>query len=592
MAGEKPKRRRWWLLALVVVVVWLVVVSVMTLSAKHDADNGLADIRSVDQRSTGGIDQLVDSLAPSTDGTRSAIPADLRSATEEFKNARDLIGSPIMAPARILPVAGRQLRSAHALASAASTIGAATAEAYDALSGLLTNKNLQPDERLAAGRRAETVLRQLQSRIHDVDLGPGNALVGTLATARRRFSDEYDRLKETSSRALEAVTGLNSFLAGPTSYLLLASNNGEMRSGGGSYLQIGVMSVQNARFSVTELNPTRGMALPQPGATMDPDVAKNWGWLQPNQEWRNLNLTPRYDESARMATEMWATQHPPVQGAFNIDVAGLKALLQVVGPVQVDGLTLDQKNVEQFLLLQQYKDFGQDLDLRPIRDEHLAAVAKAALEAFNTKPWSTSDLLHSLLRTGQDRHIMLWSSNATQQRGWRAVGADGEIPANGLMLSVINRGGNKLDQFLQTDATLVVDDTKSNQQVHVTVHMKNITPNGLPRYVQGPYPHSLGAAGGYFGIVQLTMPGAAGAMAMSGGQQVVYGDDGPSRVMGVQVAIPRDQTGTVTFDFTLPKGTTQIAMLPSARLPATTWTLSGRNGTLTDGGPHLILLGE
>jgi hypothetical protein len=592
MADEQPKRRRrWWLVALVVVVAWVVAISVMTLTAKHHAETGLAEIKSVDQRSTGGIDQLVDSLAPTTDGG-SDLPAALRAATDEFRNATDLLGSPVMAPARILPVAGRQLRAARALSSAATTVGGATAEAYDSLSTLLTTKTTQPDERLAAGRKAETVLRRLQTQIAHVDLGPGNALVGALASARRRFSNEYGRVKATNSRAIDAVAGLNSFLTGPTSYVLLASNNGEMRSGGGSYLQVGLLTVQNAKFSITELNPTRSLVLAQPGAVMDPDVAKNWGWLQPNQEWRNLNLTPRYDESARMATEMWVSQgHPPVQGAINIDVAGLKAILGVVGAVQVDGLTLDQNNVEKYLLLDQYKDFGQDIDLRPIRDEHLAAVAKAALEAFNSKAWSTSDLLHSLLQAGQDRHIMLWSSDATQEKGWKAVGADGEIPSNGLMLSIINRGGNKLDQFLKTDADVVVHKSKTSQQVKVTVHMTNVTPNGLPRYVQGPYPHFLGAAGTYFGIVQLSMPGAAGAMTMSGGQQAVYGDDGPSRVMGVQLSIPRDQTGTVEFDFTLPTNTKQMTLLPSARLPATTWTLSGRNRPITDGGAHLVLMG-
>jgi Protein of unknown function (DUF4012) len=591
MASENPKhRRRWWLVALVVVVAWGLAVSVMAVTAKHHANSGLADIRKVDQRSTGGLDQLVDSLAPTADGKQSDIPDVLRSATDEFRNASDLVGSPVMAPALILPVAGRQLRSARALSSSASTVGSATAEAYDSLAGLLTTKTTKPEERLAAGRQAEAVLRRLRSRIAHLDLGPGKALVGNLANARRRFSDEYGRLQSTTTRAIDAVTALNSFLTGPTNYVLLASNNGEMRSGSGSYLQVGLVTVQDAKFSINELSPTRGLALAQPGATMDPDVAKNWGWLEPNQEWRNLNLTPRYDESARMATEMWATQHPPVQGALNIDVAGLKALLGVVGAVQVGDLTVDQNNVERYLLLDQYKDFGDDLDLRPLRDEKLAAVAKAALEAFNTQPWSSSDLLHSLLRSGRDRHIMLWSNIAVQQRGWKAVDADGEIPANGLMLSVINRGGNKLDQFLHVDADLVVDDTNGDRKVHVTVHMKNVTPTGLPRYVQGPYPHFLGAAGTYLGIVQLTMPGAAGTMTMSGGQQAVYGDDGPSRVMGTQVYVPRGQTVSVEFDFALPKGTSQMLMLPSARLPASTWTL-GRSGTVTDGGPHLILLG-
>jgi hypothetical protein len=595
--GETPRRRRrrrrvwpWVLVVVAVIAVWAVAAGAVTLGAKRKADAGLSDIQRVSNQATGGIDQLVASLRPK-DGEVD-VTSMLHAAHDEFAAAADRLDSAILAPARVLPYVGRQLRSARALARAATTVSDATGSAYESLQSLLATSSTDPAHRLEAGQQAEVVLRRLQRRVQGLDLGPRTALYGSLARAHDRFASEYARLQDTTERAVTAVTGLNKFLTGPTTYLLLASNNGEMRAGSGMYLQVGTVTVQDGRFTISEMSPTRGLALPQPGATLDPDVAANWGWLKPNQEWRNLNVTPRYDESARMATEMWATQHPPVQGAINIDVAGLKSLLDVVGPVQVAGSTIDAANVEKFLLLDQYRDFGQDISLRPLRDERLALVAKLALEAFNTASWSPSDLLHSMLQAGRGRHLMLWTHDPVEQAAWRAVGASGEVPPDGLMLSSINRGGNKLDQFLRIDAQLTVGQGGGVPHMKLQVHIQNVAPPGLPRYVEGPSVPGLTQAGEYLGIVQLTMPGAATSATVTGGQLLLDGKDGPSQVIATQIRVLSGQSLDLEFDFALPKDTTTMELLPSARIPPTQWQVTGSGAPFTDAGPSRITFGR
>ena len=46
---------------------------------------------------------------------------------------------------------------------------------------------------------------------------------------------------------------------------------------------------------------------------------------------------------------------------------------------------------------------------------------------------------------------MLWSSASGEQAGWTAVQVAGTLKPNSMLLGVHNRGGNKLDQFLDVE---------------------------------------------------------------------------------------------------------------------------------------------
>ena len=68
----------------------------------------------------------------------------------------------------------------------------------------------------------------------------------------------------------------------------------------------------------------------------------------------------RFDQSARMAADMWAPSgQPPVDRVVALDLVGLQRLLELVGPVDVvdtDGrpMTVTADNVLTEMLLKQY----------------------------------------------------------------------------------------------------------------------------------------------------------------------------------------------------------------------------------------------
>ena len=57
---------------------------------------------------------------------------------------------------------------------------------------------------------------------------------------------------------------------------------------------------------MTDLEPTAEMVLPEPVGITDPDIEEQWGFSGPDQDFRNLLLSPRFGPNAEMATRMWA----------------------------------------------------------------------------------------------------------------------------------------------------------------------------------------------------------------------------------------------------------------------------------------------
>ena len=64
-------------------------------------------------------------------------------------------------------------------------------------------------------------------------------------------------------------------------------------------------------------------------------------------------------------------------------------------------------------------------------------------------------------------------------RAFEAAGVDGEITEGGVLLSVVNRGGNKLDWFLDVEATMSVT-AAPPAKVEVHARLRNQVGPGSP----------------------------------------------------------------------------------------------------------------
>lgn len=566
----------------IAVAVWVVLAALQVASIAGDVEAGLADV----ERAQAGTDDLMSLVgAVSGDGADDAAAEvdaveSLDLAVADFDAALATSRGVVLAPARVLPVLGRQLRAATAMLDSAVRVGDDTSRAIEELRSVAEGPTEAPSERLAAVQASQAVLAGLSESLAEVDLGPGTALIGPVRDARQQFEDQLEQTSATVDSAAIGLTGVSGLLEGPSTYLVLAANNAEMRAGSGMFLQVGTVTITDGSFTLSEFTPAQELFLEQPGSALDPDMAARWGSLVPNQEWRNLNLSPRFDESARMAAEMWAASgRGAVDGVMAIDVVAVQAMLELTGPVEVatdDGVvTVDADNIRQQLLRKQYEDF----DDRGERRDLLGRVAAGVFDAFNQRPIPAADLVGLIDRSGAERHLLFWSDDADQQAAWEALGVSGVLPADALMLSLINRSGTKLDPYVELRAEITVAGGDRRRRVTVTVDLDNTAPEFLPRYVEGPYPGIDAVAGEYIGILALTVPAAATEPSTTADGFAVVGDDGPTRVIGVNVSVPRGEQRQVDISFDLPSEWDRVVVTSSARVPATRWTAGNKEWT-------------
>jgi hypothetical protein len=179
-----------------------------------------------------------------------------------------------------------------------------------------------------------------------------------------------------------------------------------------------------------------------------------------------------------------------------VDPYALKAILAATGPVTVeDGTTVSAEDVVPFVLHDQYIDESINEPGRAERQDRLADVAAAAVDAL-AGPVDAATLVEELMQAAYHRHVLAWSNVPEEQRGWEAGGIDGELDRQSTLVSLVNRGCNKLDWFVDVSASLEFAPTPQGREGSLRVVVENRTPPGQSSYIAGPQPRcGVSAAG-------------------------------------------------------------------------------------------------
>jgi hypothetical protein len=558
-------RRRGWLLALLVVAAWFLLCGLHLALSYRDARSGMNAALSARR-----------AMASEGLGTDAA-QARLDRARRSFHEAHRRSASPVMVPLRAVPVVGRQVRSFAALTAAASRVVGVAATSAEAVGTLLPESLPTGADRPATLRLLGDQAVRAEAALGGIDLADRDGLTGPL---RRRWAAlEHD---VTSARAAlrtasQGLHGVADILEGPRRYLLLAANNAEMRAGSGMFLSVGTIQTVDGSLRVGPLRPSGNLTLPGAGADVEGDLAARWDWLQPGREWRNLATTPRFDVTAPLAVNMWETlTGEKLDGALALDVPFLAAILGATGPVAVGGGVIDEATVVDRLLLDQYEGLHVD-DPQAERREELGSMVLAVVGALEKGDYSPWGLARALAKASRGRHALAWSANSQDQRTWESAGIDGSLGRGSLAVSILNRGGNKLDPFLAIEAGLDLRPVLDGTELTVRVKVANRAPTGLSPYVAGPHPRSGASEGDYLGIIAVNVPGAATDITLDGAATLSSsGADGPTQVVAAPVLVSRGQETSVSVQFRLPLSERSIHIVPSARVPPVPW----------ESGPH------
>ena len=266
----------WVALVLVVLGVWVAYAGVQLLHARKDAQVGIDKLERL--RSTMSPDTLLEGDDIGT----------LQAAKAQFDAANGHATNPALVPMRVLPFVGRQVRSVDKLTAAASDVSDIAVRQIAAARSVVDTTSVASAQRVALVSQMAQIASDAAGDLADVDLGPSHGLVGPLDRAHRRFATELDALRGSAHNITLASTGIEQLLRGPGRYLVFAANNSEMRIGSGAFLSVGVLTTRDGQLDLGEIKSTTAYPLPAGAVPVTGDLADNWGWLQPNAEWRNL----------------------------------------------------------------------------------------------------------------------------------------------------------------------------------------------------------------------------------------------------------------------------------------------------------------
>lgn len=553
--------------AVVAAVVWLALVGVQVALASMDASAG--------RTQSEHAQRVLGAGALEMEGAEEAFER----AQASFASAHARLRNPLVRPVSVVPVLGRQLRSFTAMAQASDQLaGIASTTLHSLGQGLGTAAGSGP-ERVEGLRRVTEITEGTEEALAAVELGPERHLLPSLALARAELAELVSEGRSTLDEAGMMTGVVAELLAGPSRYLLLVANNAEMRAGSGMFLSASILESREGSLELGPMRQTADLALAGSGLPAPPQLQERWGWLSPGREWRNLALSPRFDVTGQLAAQMWkAVDGAPVDGVIAIDVETLRAVLAATGAVQVGDASFDTETVVEYLLHDQYLDLPQtDLPEEPEqreRREELGDLAEAAFQAIEAGAYDLGVLVSELARAASGRHLLVWSAAADVQQAWEMAGVSGSMEGDSLLVAVLNRGGNKLDHFLEVAPRLGVRPGPEGTDVAVEVRLRNRTPPGEPAYVAGPHPLAEVTKGDYLGIVSVSVPGPAFDIVIDGSPPLVAaGPDGPTQVIATPVLVAPGADRSVTVRFRLPAPERSLQVEPSARIPAQEWRM-------------------
>jgi hypothetical protein len=488
--------------------------------------------------------------------------------------------SPVLDALAAAPGVGTQVDAVRDLTAAAEELGDAARDTGARISSGLDRAGGEPSARVELLDLVLGELDRIEALAADVDLGPGAGLVPPLRDARADLADSLDEVPARFVDVRGQLGALRRLLAGPTSYLVVVGNNAEMRTGAGMPLSAGLATFTEGDIELGDFKSTVSeMYAAAPTGEFNAHIPEQLAETYPRwnigRDYPETAVIPSFPVTAPMFADMAAdTQGWQTEGVVHVDAMALAALLEVVGPVEIEGVEYTAETAPQLVLNEPYLAF----DTLDERDERLAAqsnLAGALFEAIQSRDIDPLDVVATLQDAAAGRHLMVWSRDPVLQELFTDFGVHGEIGPFDTLVSFLNTAANKLDWYIDPHVQVDAEPLSSGEWlVEMTATIEN--PDGIRTsdYADGLLPELAG--GTHRTLMLVHLPAFAEDVDMPGEEVTERGDDGTSQVVGTRFTIPRGTSRTVTVRFRLPREINGLAVQPSARVDPVEWVVEGR----------------
>lgn len=423
--------------------------------------------------------------------------------------AADLTSDPIWKTAEHLPLAGTNLAVVRELAQIVEAVSTDALAPLTNVADKITLSEFKPVDGainiapLSAIHpqvsRATQALASAREAVTAIDTTNTLAVV---ADATATLRTEITSAAEAADAVNRAVTLLPAMLGGngPRNYLLMFQNPAELRATGGITGALALVHTEKGRVTLAKQASSSNFPhYKTPVLPLAPATVGLYGEIT-GEYIQDVNLTPQFDQSAKLAQEMWKREFGvTVDGVLSIDPVTLSYLLRATGPLTLPtGDVLNSSNAVSLLLSEVYQRYDRPQD----QDAFFAGAAASVFAAVSGGDLDPAALIGALARAGEERRILLWSTHPEDQAVLAATTLSGGLPvstADQLRFGVYfnDATGAKMDYYLDTKLAVgqkvCRNDKRANYAVEVT--LKNTAPAdaaaSLKPYVTG---------GGGFGV--------------------------------------------------------------------------------------------
>lgn len=311
----------------------------------------------------------------------------------------------------------------------------------DALIGDDKSVNLQSLESLL--EKASDVSGAIQE-CTDMIAGMPDFNIPQLQSAFGDAKDKVVNLNEIYQQVCKMGPTLTELLGsdGDKTYMLMAQNNAELRSGGGYPANIGTIEIQNGKIEFGDFVPVlENMYWEIPPEFTVSDVEHTlfddkYKHLDRTQD---FNMHPDYTRVAPVwakayeNTQTFVTKKPyEVDGVISIVPSVVQDILGIIGPITLsDGTVLDGNNATKVLLHDIYWKYyaGFVENGNAIADGLFSETAEKALTGLfsNLNSGALVDFVQVLLEDIDERKFMIWVKDEQTQQALSDMGWSGSI---------------------------------------------------------------------------------------------------------------------------------------------------------------------
>lgn|GEM_PF-2405935 len=477
--------------------------------------------------------------------------------------------SPWLSLTSHVPVLGNQVDAVRDLAATADRVGAiGTGTAERVQAAIDTASTRGPAGRVPLVDEVRAAAADLRAALATVTPPQRTGLLPLLSSAQASLRDDLAKADRQLADADRSLAAAHSLLAGPRRLLILGGNNAEMRSAAIA-TTAGIATISNGSIDVGDFVQTADVNLAPPGVPLTEEWRALYEWLSPGRAYSSTVMSPNFPLAAAMSSQISLHNFVGhVDGVVFVDTISLQRLLQLIGPVSVDGETYDGTNVTRKLLNENYLRFPTTSD-SPERREAQSRVAKQVFEAIDERPIPLLQLASTLQDLGKSRHLMAWSADPAEQQLFVDTGVDGSLEPHDLLIASQNLNASKLDYYVTMRVDGAVYDEGDDHAIDLAVTLTDPKHFTGSSYIEGGGIYA--APGEYASFLVAYLPPEAYDLQIPGYGVGRAGPDGPVHAYSTVVRVPEGTSATVHFRFRLPDSVDEVRIMPAGRLVPTTY---------------------